>query len=521
MPLLDHTENGRVSRQRWSQLGKTTHGALIGYWVHPPTRLAGFHRILALKSLQLAFSKRRSRKTSVTQIMTLSAWLNSCDQPESDARENIAASLKQAGVTTFPMPADARGSGLVVFSEPNAAVLRYVRACSRKSTVLAISINTQMLDSSYMWALLHAGATDVLTWRGVPDMADQVVARLARWNAVQQLMDSVRVTEALVGDSAVWRSLVRQVVEAAVFTQAPVLVMGESGTGKELIARLIHDLDARADKGEMVVVDCTTLSPELSGSELFGHERGAFTGATTAREGAFALANRGTLFLDEIGELPLTLQAQLLRVVQERQYKRVGSNLWQHTEFRLVCATNRDLEAAVKNGTFRGDLYYRIAGYICRTPPLRERKEDILPLACHFLKDRGPCSTTLELDEPVRRYLQAREYPGNVRDLRRVVTRIRHRHAGPGPITIGDIPEDERPLHGVSESCWLDEGFESAIRLAIHQSIGLREIGQAASETAIQAALDHEGGNVRRAAFRLGVTDRALQLRRANRRSAK
>jgi transcriptional regulator with GAF, ATPase, and Fis domain len=472
-----------------------------------------FSAIMVRKSLQLSFFP--------SLLMTLSAWLHSCDQPASDAREAIATLLKCAGVTTCPMPDDLSGSGLLVFTEPDAAVLRCIRACGRKSTVLAIAIGAGTLDSSYMWALLHAGAADVLVCRTAPEIAAQIIAKLARWDTLRQLTESARVKEALVGNSEVWRSVVRQVVEASIFTQAPVLIMGESGTGKELIARLIHDLDTRPDKREMVVVDCTTLSPELSGSELFGHERGAFTGAISVREGAFALANGGTLFLDEIGELPLTLQAQLLRVVQEHQYKRVGSNLWQHTKFRLICATNRDLEAAVKDGTFRGDLYYRIAGWICRTPPLRERKEDILPLASHFLKDCGSSHMTLELDEPVRRYLQAREYPGNVRDLRRVVTRLHHRHAGPGPITIGDIPEDERPLHGISENCWLDEGFESAIRVAIHQSIGLREIGQAASETAIRVALDQEGGNVRRAAFRLGVTDRALQLRRANRRAAK
>jgi transcriptional regulator with GAF, ATPase, and Fis domain len=453
--------------------------------------------------------------------MTLSAWLSFCDQPGSKAGEAIAALLKNAGVTTFPMPADPNGAGLIVFSEPNTEVLRYVGTCRRKATVLALSTDTRNLNSSYMWALLHAGAADVLTWRCVPEVANQIAARLARWKNVHQLTDSACVRDALVGDSDVWRVLVRQVIEAAVFTQAPVLIMGESGTGKELIARLIHDLDPRSDKREWVVVDCTTLSPELSGSELFGHERGAFTGAVNTRDGAFALANGGTLFLDEIGELPLTLQAQLLRVVQEHQYKRVGSNVWQRTDFRLVCATNRDLESAVANGTFRGDLYYRIAGWICRTPPLRERKEDILPLALHFLKDRGPGHTPLQLDEPVQRYLLAREYPGNVRDLRRVVMRLSHRHAGPGPITIGDIPEDERPPQDAAESCWPDERFENAIRFAIHQSIGLREIGQAASETAIRVALDQEGGNLRRAASRLGVTDRALQMRRANRRASK
>src|SRR5690606_31880967 len=136
----------------------------------------------------------------------------------------------------------------------------------------------------------------------------------------------------------------------------------------------------------LVILDCSTIVPELAGSEFFGHERGAFTGALITREGAFALADGGTLFLDEIGELPLHLQVQLLRVIQEGTYKKVGSNTWKSTRFRLICATNRDLSEEVKKGRFRADLFYRIASWTFHLPPLRERKEDILPLALHFLK---------------------------------------------------------------------------------------------------------------------------------------
>lgn len=137
----------------------------------------------------------------------------------------------------------------------------------------------------------------------------------------------------------------RRIVEVACFTTSPLLLEGESGTGKELVARLFHHLDPREGKRDLIVVDCTTIVPTLSGSEFFGHERGAFTGAMSAREGAFAAADRGTLFLDEIGELPLTMQAELLRVIQEGTYKWVGADHWRKTSFRLVCATNRDLEA--------------------------------------------------------------------------------------------------------------------------------------------------------------------------------
>jgi transcriptional regulator with GAF, ATPase, and Fis domain len=326
------------------------------------------------------------------------------------------------------------------------------------------------------------------------------------------------VKKTLVGTSQAWRCLLRQIIEVARFTDASVLIMGETGTGKELLARLIHELDPRTPKRELALVDCTTIVPELSGSEFFGHERGAFTGAVSPRESAFALADGGTLFLDEVGELPPGLQAQLLRVVQEHTYKRVGGNTWQHADFRLVCATNRDLLAGVKQGEFRSDLYYRIAGWVFKTPPLRERREDILPLAQHFLAQLHPGKQPPDFDVPVRDYLLQRDYPGNVRDLRQLVWRIGHRHVGPGPITAGDIPEDERLVYGTAFKDWRSAHFESAIRHALAIGVGLKKISQAAADAAIRIAVAEEEGNLQRAAKRLDVTDRALQLRRANRR---
>ena len=146
-----------------------------------------------------------------------------------------------------------------------------------------------------------------------------------------------------------------------------------------------------------------------------------FTGAIAACGGAIALAHRGTLFLDEIGELELPLQAQLLRVVQERSYKRVGSNMWQHADFRLICATNRDLEVDIREGRFRADLYYRIADRTVRLPPVRERRSDILPLAAHFWRWGGPPGDPPGFDPALQEFLLTHDYPGNVRELRRIV----------------------------------------------------------------------------------------------------
>jgi transcriptional regulator with GAF, ATPase, and Fis domain len=285
-----------------------------------------------------------------------------------------------------------------------------------------------------------------------------------------------------------------------------------------LVARLIHDLDSRAGKRDFVILDCTTVVPSLSGSEFFGHERGAFTGAITPRVGAFELADGGTLFLDEVGELPVPLQAELLRVIQEQTFKRVGSNVWRQTNFRLLCATNRNLVQEQEGGRFRGDLYYRIAGWTLRLPSLRERIEDILPLFDHFYRQLRPGEEVPALDTAVSDLLIRRHYPGNVRDLRGLTFRVCHRHVGGGPVTVGDVPEDERPTAEVGIDTWCDDSFERCIRRGLGLGVTLRDISTAAAETAIRVAVAEESGNLQRAARKLGVTDRALQMRRASRR---
>jgi len=298
------------------------------------------------------------------------------------------------------------------------------------------------------------------------------------------------------------------------------LIAGESGTGKELVARLIHTLDSREHKGALVVIDCTTIVPDLSGSEFFGHEKGAYTGAWGARDGAFALADGGTLFLDEVGDLPPRLQAELLRVVQEGTYKRVGGNTWHKTAFRLICASHRDLERDVSQDKFRRDLFYRLAGWRCTLPPLRDRQEDIPSLVHHFLKGHFADEDSPTVAPALLNWLVSRDYPGNVRELRHLVARIVARHVGDGPITVGALPEEERPKRGRLD---LDDGaassvselIERAARLALLRGMGLKEIGDLAANTAVRIALQPDG-NVRRAAERLGVSKRAVQLRQAS-----
>ncbi len=457
--------------------------------------------------------------------MNRDPWLHFWGTDDSSGRTAIVECLNTAGIRhrVFDQSAES-GDGILCIpqiSEPQASadVCEFLRELTQNGRrVLTVQTGGAAADTALVWQLLHAGASDVLVWSSAADTAARIKARFERWNAIDAVIQSPVVKDKLIGLSSAWRASLRQIVEVARFTKAFVLLIGESGTGKELIARLIHELSPDADGAAPVVLDCTTIVPELSGSEFFGHERGAFTGALSSRDGAFTAADGGTLFLDEVGELPMPLQAQLLRVMQEGTYKRVGGNVWRHTVFRLVCATNKDLSALIERGQFRSDLYYRIASWVFRVPSLQERREDILPLARHFLRTIRPDMPDLDFEPAVRDYLLNRMYPGNVRDLRQLIARVGNRHVGPGPVTVGDIPADEHPVVVAAGSGWRNTGFEQSIRHALATGAGLKEISQAAAETAMRVAVDDENGSLQRAAQRLGVTGRALQLRRAARR---
>src|SRR5690349_11406560 len=275
-------------------------------------------------------------------------------------RATAAERLREHGLK--PQTGEDASAHVVLFDAVGPAVFELLRKrCGeRGACLLAVASDRAGLRDGGAWQLLSAGASDAFAYDETPGWPARVAARVERWWRVELLVSSPQVCHTLVGNSRRWHAALRDAIEAACFTDAPVVLTGETGTGKELVARLIHSLDERPRKGELVLVDCTTIVPTLSGSEFFGHERGAFTGATGSRDGAFALADRGTLFLDEVGELPLALQSELLRVVQEGAYKRVGGNDWRTTSFRLVCATNRDLFADAAVGRFRYDLLYRL-----------------------------------------------------------------------------------------------------------------------------------------------------------------
>ena len=276
-------------------------------------------------------------------------------------------------------------------------------------------------------------------------------------------------------------------------TRTPVLITGESGTGKELVARAIHFRGPVA-KRPFVAVDCGSLVPTLIESELFGHERGAFTGAHKSKEGLFQSAQGGTILLDEVGELPPEMQAKLLRVLQEKEVRPVGSNQSVKVAVRVIAATNRDLETAYQNGSFRKDLYFRLNVVTLNLPTLRERKSDIPMLAQHFL-DHYSASARITISNMAMEALMAYDWPGNVRELQNCIERA-VALGDMETIDVGDLPAN---LQGLVRK-------SSAIRLPAPPTTDLDEMEHAT----IQRVLDQVDGDKALAGKMLGISRATL-----------
>ena len=433
----------------------------------------------------------------------------------------IISSLQEKGIVCTESRDNEFKTALIIWIEniqPD-IILGHIRDLSCNNyMIIVINLNIEIADS-IKWKFIAAGAKDVVDWQNAETTANIIIGRLRRWKIIEELLQSALVREKMIGDSQAWKSFTRKIIEVAYFTNANILLTGESGTGKELTAGLIHDMDQRKEKGKLVLVDCTTIVPELFGSEFYGHEKGAFTSGIYSREGAFALANNGSLFLDELGELPLTLQAGLLRVIQEKTYKKVGSNTWQKTNFRLVCATNKDLKAGISEGHFRKDLYYRIASSVFTMPTLDERREDIPELARYFLREELKTIVAPHIDTAAMNYLVSRDYPGNIRELKQLINRIAVRYTGENIITVGDIPEDELPMAENRKVTWDNKNLtmQQSIRLALSSGKDLAKIKNEIANLALETALEDCNGNLKFAARKLNVEVRTLQyIRRKN-----
>ncbi len=318
---------------------------------------------------------------------------------------------------------------------------------------------------------------------------------------VEQLRADVEHRYEMIGESPVLRSLFAQLEKVAP-TNGRVLISGESGTGKELIARAIHRLSPRAEQ-PFVKVNCAAIPAELIESELFGYERGAFTGAQGRKKGMFELANAGTLFLDEIGDMSASAQAKVLRALQSGEISRVGGEKAIAVDVRVLAATNKDLELEVKDGRFREDLYFRLNVVPIVSPPLRERKSDILLLAKGFLQEFSVENGLREkpIDEEVLEALAERPWPGNVRELRNVVERM--------AILSGDrITLDDLPEEGVLSEVRRESAPPSDVPSTLDDAgerLTLREYRTRAEKDYILRTLDEVAWNISRAATILGV----------------
>ena len=310
----------------------------------------------------------------------------------------------------------------------------------------------------------------------------------------------------MIGKSPAMRA-VYQLIEKVAPTPSSVLITGESGTGKELVARAIHNHSPRKD-APFISVNCAALSEHLLESELFGHERGAFTDAVTMRKGRFELADTGTLFLDEVGEMPPQLQAKLLRVLQDKSFERVGGNTTLHVDVRILAATNKDLKDEVDKGHFREDLYYRLNVIHIHLAPLRERVDDIPALVSHFLeKNSRSLGRPLDISPEALRLLISLPWEGNVRELENTIERA-------AILCNSDRiePEDVQP-----DSSQLVNAHEWSTGLELHQfipdNLSLAEVLNGIEERLVRKALDDTGYVQARAAEQLGITKSLLQYK--------
>ena len=383
-------------------------------------------------------------------------------------------------------------------------LLKRIRSGDRELPVVMITAYATVESAVEAMKL---GARDYITKPFQVDelkiVVGKVFERQRLINEKRILLDEIRGRydpSRIAGDSQRMRDVMDLALSVAP-SRASVLLEGESGTGKELVARAIHENSGRRDRS-FIVVNCGALAEGVLESELFGHERGAFSGAVATRKGRFELADRGTLFIDEIGELSLPAQVKLLRFLQEHEFERVGGTRMLKSDARIIAATNRDLKAMVREGSFREDLYYRLNVVHIRVPPLRDRMEDLAPLAEFFLdKYSSEMNKRLAgIAQEVIVALRAYEWEGNVRELENVMERAVVLCKG-DTVTLRDLPEE---LRGEGE------GSHPAGREGT-----LTEIVESFERQILVRALDRNGGSQTRTARELGIKRTTLRYKMA------
>jgi DNA-binding NtrC family response regulator len=371
---------------------------------------------------------------------SLTKWFRE-DGYRVDAAENAAVALKK-------LQAEYWSIMLVDIKMPGMDGLELLQRIKEFDRNIVVIIITAFASVDTAVKALKEGAYDYITKPIDPDYLDHLIGKAIKQQ--QLTIENIRLKDAvsemrsdveIIGESPEIRK-VMELIQTVAKTDTTVLVFGESGTGKEIVARAIHDTSARK-YSPIVTVNCGAMTESLLESELFGHERGAFTGAQYRRKGKIELADGGTLFLDEIGNIDSKTQMDLLRVIETKQFTRVGGTDVLRSDFRVICATNRDLEKAVKDGAFREDLFYRLNVFNIWLPPLRARRGDTAKLAHHFLQ-----KYSRQMNKPMRGFspdamhaLKGYDWPGNVRELENAIERAMV--VSPGPM----IEKEHLPLH--------------------------------------------------------------------------
>ncbi len=435
-------------------------------------------------------------------------------EDEGKLRRVIQLHLESAGFEVDGAPSAEQGLPLATLANlvitdlrlPGMSGLEFVQQLQARGIAVGVIIMTAHGSVDTAVEAMKLGAADFLQ---KPFSLDHLTTVVHKVMAVQSLRaENLRMREELdqryqfgniVGRSAAMREIFHT-VERVAPTRATVLIAGESGVGKDMVARAIHQHSPRKTK-PYVKINCTAIPENLMESELFGYEKGAFTGATTTKPGKFEQADGGTVFLDEIGDVPGNIQVKLLRILQERQFERLGSNFTRNVDVRVIAATNVDLRAALEQGRFRQDLYYRLNVVPISVPPLRERKEDIPFLAMHFVNklSRELGVSAKEISPAAIDRLVTHFWPGNVRELENTIERslvlAAEEVLGPGDMRI-EAARGAQPVAS-AQAPLLPEG----------------ETLEHWEQTMIREALRRANGNKSQAARMLGLTRNALRYR--------
>ncbi|MBI2834308.1 MAG: sigma-54-dependent Fis family transcriptional regulator [Acidobacteria bacterium] len=427
-------------------------------------------------------------------------------------RSSLEQRLARAGYTVTVAESAERGLPLaldgafdVILTDllmPGMSGIDLLRRLRDRQLDTALIIMTGFATVDTAVEAMKLGAVDYLQ---KPFVRDEVLLRVRAAVERRQLHRHVELLQRQVRSSGSLAAIIgtsdaieraRSFVRRAAAASGAVLITGETGTGKELVARAIH-AESRRRSGPFVPVNCAALTESLLESELFGHAKGAFTNAAASRAGLIEHASGGTLFLDEVGTMPRTVQAKLLRVFEAGEIRRVGENETRHVDVRIVAATNSDLKAAIAAGDFRQDLYYRLDVLHVHLPALRDRGNDVLELADHFLAKYGPGAGVSGLGDPARAAVASYAFPGNVRQLEHAIQRA-VASARSATIELADLPDDLRDS---------DPGEEMVA--------GVEAARQRAEQDAVAAAVKRHGGNLEQAARELNVSRTTLwRLRR-------